>query len=304
MGKCEFLGNCEFWGNVTFVGNVNFWENVNFGKCDFGGSVNFGDMLIFWGKCEFCSEYFFFLFCNIVSDKCNLYFSECLVKIIGLRYQYFTAGWNIFDFVLVIASIVGIVMEDMMEDFPVSPTLLRVARVCRIGRILRLIKAAKGIRKLLFALIVSLPALFNIGALLALITFIYAIIGMTLFGHVKHRGALNDQVNFETFGRSMQLLFRLTTSAGWNDVLEPLLVTPPYCDPHYRDLPNGNCGHPFVAIIYFVSFIIINYMIVINMYIAIILENFNQAHQEEEIGIVEEDLEMFYTKWAKYVFDT
>ena len=116
---------------------------------------------------------------------------------------------------------------------------------------------------------------------------------MTLFGHVKHTGALNDQVNFETFGRSMQLLFRLTTSAGWNDVLEPLLVTPPYCDPDYRDLPNGDCGHPFVAIIYFVSFIIINYMIVINMYIAIILENFNQAHQEEEIGIVEEDLEMF-----------
>ena len=226
------------------------------------------------------------------------------MKIIGLRHHYFTAAWNLFDFVLVIASIVGILMEDLMTDFPVCPTLLRVVRVFRIGRILRLIKAAKGIRKLLFALIVSLPALFNIGALLALITFIYAIIGMTLFGHVKHRGALNDQVNFETFGRSMQLLFRLTTSAGWNDVLEPLLVTPPYCDPHYRDLPNGNCGHPFVAIIYFVSFIIINYMIVINMYIAIILENFNQAHQEEEIGIVEEDLEMFYTKWAKYVFDT
>ena len=97
-----------------------------------------------------------------------IHFSECLVKIIGLRYQYFTAGWNIFDFILVIASIVGIVMEDLMEDFPVSPTLLRVARVCRIGRILRLIKAAKGIRKLLFALIVSLPALFNIGALLGM----------------------------------------------------------------------------------------------------------------------------------------
>ena len=55
---------------------------------------------------------------------------------------------------------------------------------------------------------VSLPALFNIGALLSLITFIYAIIGMTLFGHVKHAGALNDQVNFETFARAMLLLFR------------------------------------------------------------------------------------------------
>nr|XP_040580398.1 sodium channel protein 60E-like [Lepeophtheirus salmonis] len=238
-------------------------------------------------------------------EICNALFTtifslEAIVKIIGLRFQYFTAGWNLFDFILVIASVVGIVMEDLMTDFPVSPTLLRVVRVFRIGRILRLIKAAKGIRKLLFALMVSLPALFNIGALLALITFIYAIIGMTLFGHVKHQGALNDQVNFETFGRSMQVLFRLVTSAGWNDVLEPLLVSPPDCDPNYKSLPNGNCGHPLIAIVYFVSFIIINFMIVINMYIAIILENFNQAHQEEEIGIVEEDLEMFYTKWSKY----
>lgn len=71
------------------------------------------------------------------------------------------------------------------------------------------LQAAKGIRKLLFALIVSLPALFNIGALLGLITFIYAIIGMSVFGHVKKQKAINDMVNFETFGRSMQLLFRL-----------------------------------------------------------------------------------------------
>ena len=92
---------------------------------------------------------------------------------------------------------------------------------------------------------------------------------------------------------------RLVTSAGWNDVLDPLMSQPPDCDPHYKDLPNGNCGFPFIAIIFFVSFIIINFMIVINMYIAIILENFNQAHQEEEIGIVEEDLEAFYGKWSK-----
>ncbi|KAG5306217.1 SCN60 protein, partial [Acromyrmex insinuator] len=178
---------------------------------------------------------------------------------------------------------------------------LRVVRVFRIGRILRLIKAAKGIRKLLFALVVSLPALFNIGALLALITFIYAIIGMSVFGHVRKQGALDDMVNFETFGRSMQLLFRLMTSAGWNDVLESLMVQPPECDPtpNSRQM-NGDCGYPLLAITYFTSFIIISYMIVINMYIAIILENFNQAHQEEEIGIVEDDLEMFYIRWSKY----
>ncbi|XP_015174798.1 PREDICTED: sodium channel protein 60E isoform X1 [Polistes dominula] len=226
---------------------------------------------------------------------------EAIVKIIGLRYHYFTVPWNLFDFLLVLASILGILMEDIMMDFPVSPTLLRVVRVFRIGRILRLIKAAKGIRKLLFALVVSLPALFNIGALLALITFIYAIIGMSVFGHVRKQGALDDMVNFETFGRSMQLLFRLMTSAGWNDVLESLMVQAPDCDPTPTSRKmNGDCGYPLLAITYFTSFIIISYMIVINMYIAIILENFNQAHQEEEIGIVEDDLEMFYIRWSKY----
>lgn len=78
----------------------------------------------------------------------------------------------------------------------------------KIQFVFPLFQAAKGIRKLLFALVVSLPALFNIGALLGLITFIYAIIGMSVFGHVKKQRALNDMVNFETFGRSMQLLFR------------------------------------------------------------------------------------------------
>ncbi|GBP17479.1 Sodium channel protein 60E [Eumeta japonica] len=225
---------------------------------------------------------------------------EAIVKIVGLRYHYFTVPWNVFDFLLVLASILGILMEDIMIDLPISPTLLRVVRVFRIGRILRLIKAAKGIRKLLFALVVSLPALFNIGALLALITFIYAIIGMSVFGHVKEHGALNDIVNFQTFGRSMQLLFRLMTSAGWNDVLESLMIQPPDCEIGEPGQHNGNCGSPLLAITYFTSFIIISYMIVINMYIAIILENFNQAHQEEEIGIVEDDLEMFYIRWSKY----
>ncbi|CAH0713199.1 unnamed protein product, partial [Brenthis ino] len=225
---------------------------------------------------------------------------EAIVKIVGLRYHYFTVPWNVFDFLLVLASILGIVMEDIMIDLPISPTLLRVVRVFRIGRILRLIKAAKGIRKLLFALVVSLPALFNIGALLALITFIYAIIGMSVFGHVKEQGALDDIVNFQTFGRSMQLLFRLMTSAGWNDVLESLMIQPPDCELGDHGHTNGNCGSPLLAITYFTSFIIISYMIVINMYIAIILENFNQAHQEEEIGIVEDDLEMFYIRWSKY----
>jgi voltage-gated cation channel len=111
------------------------------------------------------------------------------------------------------------------------------------------------------------------------------------------------------------------TSAGWNDILDSLMIQPPDCDITMETSSNGDCGHTLLAITYFTSFIIISklnsrrrssiinffniprtlgYMIVINMYIAIILENFNQAHQEEEVGIVEDDLEMFYIRWSKY----
>ncbi|KAG1695921.1 Sodium channel protein 60E [Nymphon striatum] len=228
----------------------------------------------------------------------SLFSCEAIIKIIGLRWSYFTVPWNIFDFLLVMSSIIGIIMQDMIDKVLISPTLLRVVRVFRIGRILRLIKAASGIRKLLFALMISLPALLNIGMLLFLVMFIYALIGMGLFGNVKHTGIIDDQVNFETFGRSMILLFRLITSAGWNDVLDALMTSPSDCSPTAGK--NGNCGQPAMAVIFFVSYIFINFLIIINMYIAVILENFNQAHQEEEIGIVEDDLEMFYVRWARY----
>ena len=60
---------------------------------------------------------------------------------LGLRFYYFTVPWNMFDFLLLLASIFDILMEDIMIiEFPISPTLLRVIRVFRIGRILRLIK--------------------------------------------------------------------------------------------------------------------------------------------------------------------
>jgi len=104
---------------------------------------------------------------------------------------------------------VGLAMKEIVEKMLVSPTLLRVLRVFRIGRILRLVKSAKGIRTLLFSLAVSMPALFNIGLLLFLIMFIYAIFGMSFFMHVKHNSGLDELFNFETCLRSMMVLFQV-----------------------------------------------------------------------------------------------
>ncbi|XP_034470684.1 sodium channel protein type 4 subunit alpha-like [Hippoglossus hippoglossus] len=244
-----------------------------------------------------------------ILNKINLVFiviftTECLIKIFALRCYFFTVAWNIFDFVVIILSIVGIVLADIIEKYFVSPTLFRVIRLARIGRVLRLIRAAKGIRTLLFALMMSMPALFNIGLLLFLVMFIYAIFGMANFAYVKKQDGVDDMFNFETFGNSMICLFQISTSAGWDNLLSPIMSnSPEECDVNFVNTgtnTRGNCGSPSLGIAFFVSYIIISFLIVVNMYIAIILENFSVATEESTEPLSEDDFEMFYEVWEKF----
>lgn len=233
-----------------------------------------------------------------------IFIAECIIKLIGLRQYYFTVGWNILDFVVVILSILGLLLADTIEKYFVSPTLFRVVRLARIGRVLRLIRGAKGIRTLLFSLRMSLPAIFNIGLVLFLIMFIFSIFGMSNFAYVKKEAGIDDMFNFETFGNSIIYLFVITTSAGWDGVLSPMLNSaPPDCDP---DMENpgtdvrGNCGSLGWGICFICSYIIICFFLMVNMYIAIILENFNVAIEESGNPLCEEDFEMFYETWEKF----
>lgn len=196
----------------------------------------------------------------------------------------------------------GLVLSDIIEKYFVSPTLLRVVRVAKVGRVLRLVKGAKGIRTLLFALAMSLPALFNICLLLFLVMFIFAIFGMSFFMHVKDKGGLDDVYNFKTFVQSMILLFQvsifykslpclqvyfsgiirwfcfqMSTSAGWDGVLDGI-INEEECDlpDNERGYP-GNCGNATIGITFLLSYLVISFLIVINMYIAVILENYSQV---------------------------
>uniref|UniRef100_A0A3P9NND9 Sodium channel protein n=2 Tax=Poecilia reticulata TaxID=8081 RepID=A0A3P9NND9_POERE len=235
-----------------------------------------------------------------------IFSGECLLKMIALRQYFFINGWNIFDFIVVILSIVGIFLANVIEKYFVSPTLFRVIRLARIGRVLRLIKSAKGIRTLLFALMMSLPALFNIGLLLFLVMFIYAIFGMANFAYVKKEKGIDDLFNFETFGNSMICLFQITTSGGWDLLLAPILNSKDDIDCNSEmehpgsNNAKGNCGSPAVGIAFFVSYIIICFLIVVNMYIAVILENFGVATEESAEPLSEDDFEIFYEVWEKF----
>uniref|UniRef100_A0A2K5CEB4 Sodium channel protein n=1 Tax=Aotus nancymaae TaxID=37293 RepID=A0A2K5CEB4_AOTNA len=222
---------------------------------------------------------------------------ECLIKIFALRQYYFTNGWNLFDCVVVVLSIVSTMVSILakQDHIPFPPTLFRIVRLARIGRILRLVRAARGIRTLLFALMMSLPSLFNIGLLLFLVMFIYAILGMNWFSKVNPESGIDDIFNFQTFASSMLCLFQITTSAGWDALLSPMLLSKESCNS-----TSENCHLPGIATSYFVSYIIISFLIVVNMYIAVILENFNTATEESEDPLGEDDFDIFYEVWEKF----
>ncbi|ODM91493.1 Sodium channel protein para [Orchesella cincta] len=225
---------------------------------------------------------------------------ECFLKMFSLRHHYFTEPWNLFDLVVVFLSIAGMLLSDLIEKYFVSPTLLRVVRVAKVGRVLRLVKGAKGIRTLLFALAMSLPALFNICLLLFLVMFIFSIFGMSFFMNVKLRAGLTDVYNFQTFGQSIILLFQMSTSAGWAEVLDGIINEEECDDPEPEFGKAGDCGNTTVGIAFLLAYLVMSFLIIINMYIAVILENYSQATEEVQEGLTDDDYDMYYEIWAQF----
>ena len=249
---------------------------------------------------------------EIINDIFTFIFlCEMLLKWYGLGIkQYFSDVWNIFDAVIVFASLIVwfalFFLDDMQSpyrpmasqqtQFAFDPT---IARVLRIFRIFRVIKRAKSLRQLLSTLMYSLPALYNVGLLLLLLFFIYAVAGMALFGNVKHGQFLNIHANFQSFGTSMLTLYRMSTGESWNGIFHDCSIQPENSTCTYED---GNCGSPTLAKIYFLSFVVSSSMVMLNVFVAVVLRNF-----EEQIESSTRDriipvhvLDEFQRVWSKF----
>ena len=199
---------------------------------------------------------------TFVLNNLNLSFiviftAEMLMKMFALRQYYYTEPWNLFDFAVVLMSLAGLFLSDLIEKYFVSPTLLRVVRVAKVGRVLRLIKGAKGIRTLLFSLVMSLPALLNICLLLFLIMFIFAVFGMSLFKNVQIRGGFSDVHNFKTFFKTFILLFQMATSAGWDGTLNAIFDPSDCKKPDSEVGETGDCGSFAAGIGYMILYLVL-----------------------------------------------
>ncbi|XP_077791300.1 voltage-dependent L-type calcium channel subunit alpha-1C isoform X4 [Podarcis muralis] len=229
--------------------------------------------------------------------------------------HYFCDAWNTFDALIVVGSIVDIAITEVNpaehtqcsssmnaeENSRISITFFRLFRVMRL---VKLLSRGEGIRTLLWTFIKSFQALPYVALLIVMLFFIYAVIGMQVFGKI----ALNDTTdinrnnNFQTFPQAVLLLFRCATGEAWQEIMLACLPDKK-CDPESLESNNStegehSCGSSF-AIFYFISFYMLCAFLIINLFVAVIMDNFDYLTRDWSI-LGPHHLDEFKRIWAEY----
>ncbi|GAB6025910.1 hypothetical protein CHUAL_011882 [Chamberlinius hualienensis] len=231
----------------------------------------------------------------------NYFFSavfvlEAAMKMLALgAARYFVDKWNQLDVIIVILSVVGIVLEKMQSVvMPINPTIIRVMRVLRIARVLKLLKMAKGIRALLDTVMQALPQVGNLGLLFFLLFFIFAALGVELFGRLECDEknpcqGLGEHAHFKNFGMAFLTLFRVATGDNWNGIMKDTLRE--YCDSSAECVRNC-CVSPIIAPLYFVVFVLMAQFVLVNVVVAVLMKHLEESHKQMEDDIdMDEELE-------------
>eukprot|EP00322_Chrysochromulina_rotalis_P026742 CAMPEP_0115869128 /NCGR_PEP_ID=MMETSP0287-20121206/21651_1 /TAXON_ID=412157 /ORGANISM="Chrysochromulina rotalis, Strain UIO044" /LENGTH=1138 /DNA_ID=CAMNT_0003323809 /DNA_START=89 /DNA_END=3502 /DNA_ORIENTATION=- len=239
---------------------------------------------------------------------CTLFFCvEASAKIYALTFaEYLREPWNVFDFLVATVSIIEESTEAIASTLGMNPSLLRALRTVRVLRIIRTVKAAKGVRVLLTTLLLSLPALYNIASIFFILLTLYSILGMRLFGNIVHGDYLNEYANFCTFPTAMLTMLRCATGESWNGLMHDTMITPsvvysgsgatvPSCSS-----TDGTCGSPFASVLFFVSFQVVATFVVLNMMIALILEEYSKALNRDKHRVSADHAELFVETWAQF----
>ncbi|XP_062930030.1 probable voltage-dependent N-type calcium channel subunit alpha-1B isoform X1 [Mobula hypostoma] len=225
----------------------------------------------------------------------SLFSMECVLKLIAFGIlNYFRDAWNVFDFVTVLGSITDILVTELADNF----INLSFLRLFRAARLIKLLRQGYTIRILLWTFVQSFKALPYVCLLIAMLFFIYAIIGMQVFGNIAldDDSAINRHNNFRTFLQAVMLLFRSATGEGWQEIMLACLSKSP-CDPR-SGIDRDECGSDF-AYFYFVSFIFLCSFLMLNLFVAVIMDNFEYLTRDSSI-LGPHHLDEFVRVWADY----
>ncbi|XP_074702144.1 voltage-dependent N-type calcium channel subunit alpha-1B isoform X11 [Strix aluco] len=225
----------------------------------------------------------------------SMFSMECVLKIIAFGVlNYFRDAWNVFDFVTVLGSITDILVTEIADNF----INLSFLRLFRAARLIKLLRQGYTIRILLWTFVQSFKALPYVCLLIAMLFFIYAIIGMQVFGNIAldDETSINRHNNFRTFLQALMLLFRSATGEAWHEIMLSCLSNRA-CDP-LSGLTKNECGSDF-AYFYFVSFIFLCSFLMLNLFVAVIMDNFEYLTRDSSI-LGPHHLDEFVRVWAEY----
>eukprot|EP00392_Amoebophrya_sp_AT5.2_P005419 g5428.t1 len=149
-----------------------------------------------------------------------LFVFEAGMKLYAHRWFYFTDWWNRFDFALVCSTVIGAILE-LGTDVQLG-VIFSIMRMFRVARLLRLLQFAKGLNKIFTAFLLSIPKLFNVACICFLLLFLFAVMGVQLFGKVQFGETHDDRGNFRTFYRACMTLVRALTGEAWNELMHDL----------------------------------------------------------------------------------
>ncbi|XP_042527654.1 voltage-dependent T-type calcium channel subunit alpha-1G isoform X11 [Dipodomys spectabilis] len=221
---------------------------------------------------------------------CNYIFTvifvlESVFKLVAFGFRrFFQDRWNQLDLAIVLLSIMGITLEEIEVNasLPINPTIIRIMRVLRIARVLKLLKMAVGMRALL-------DTVGNLGLLFMLLFFIFAALGVELFGDLECDEThpcegLGRHATFRNFGMAFLTLFRVSTGDNWNGIMKDTLRD---CD------QESTCYNTVISPIYFVSFVLTAQFVLVNVVIAVLMKHLEESNKEaKEEAELEAELEL------------
>ncbi|XP_071980324.1 voltage-dependent L-type calcium channel subunit alpha-1F isoform X3 [Engystomops pustulosus] len=244
---------------------------------------------------------------NYAMDILNMVFTglftvEMVLKLIAFRPKhYFCDAWNTFDALIVVGSLVDIAVTEVNSSEDSSRISITFFRLFRVMRLVKLLSKGEGIRTLLWTFIKSFQALPYVALLIAMIFFIYAVIGMQTFGKIAMQDGtqINRNNNFQTFPQAVLLLFRCATGEAWQEIMLASLPGK-RCDIESDFGPEEEftCGSNF-AIVYFISFFMLCAFLIINLFVAVIMDNFDYLTRDWSI-LGPHHLDEFKRIWSEY----
>ncbi|XP_064075198.1 muscle calcium channel subunit alpha-1-like isoform X2 [Vanessa tameamea] len=257
-------------------------------------------------------------------DLLNMIFTavfalEFIFKLAAFRFKnYFGDAWNTFDFIIVLGSIIDIVVSQVNElknqgsGLPRAHVVkessipsINFFRLFRVMRLVKLLSRGEGIRTLLWTFIKSFQALPYVALLILMLFFIYAVVGMQVFGKI----AIDDDTpitrnnHFQTFPQAILVLFRSATGEAWQDIMMGVSPEPEVrCDRNYdeegEEDSSGSCGS-VLAFPYFISFYVLCSFLIINLFVAVIMDNFDYLTRDWSI-LGPHHLDEFIRLWSEY----